>query len=291
MKFLTTLNSEAHPSFIDITEEEINRVLEEDFGLHIEDLTEIKDIINTYSYMLVGEKGYYKNIELDLPYGMDLINSAITICVKQNGIATVNNYINVDTNIKEIELHHNIKTLLSIKLTGKRYKNVVRKMKSIDDIIQLKMDEFISPDFDEKLKKKDFNISYEETTKTKVGYLYIDYSASMVKFRKFINILKDNLIFKKIKIYIKVVVKNSIIDFGIVETKKDFDFILSKMSNKYVAGRINVENVIQHAKKHAHTSTFITDAEDFDINILGKNIKNFNLLKIDKDGRIEKITT
>lgn len=291
MKFLTTLNSEPHPNFIDIPDSTIYSILRDDFGLHIQDISSIKDIINTYSYMLTGDKGYYNGRELELPYGMDIVNSAIAIYIKSNPVSSVNNYLGIDDNIKTVELQHNIDTLLSTKLTGRSIKKVVRKLKSVDDIIRLPIDEFVSPAFDTKLKNEEFYLSYDEEKRVKVGYLYIDFSASMVKYRKFMKILRDNLVFNKIKIYIRVIIKSTIVDYGVVESKKDFNNLLSKIANKYIAGKINVSMVLLHSNSHKHLSTFITDAEDFDVDIFIKKTKNFNLLKIDKDGKINKLST
>jgi len=291
MKFLTTLNSEPHPNFIDIPDSKIYDVLKEDFGINMLDITPIKDIINTYSYMLVGDKGYYKGRELDLPYGMDIINSAVTVYIKNNPVSTVTNYSSIRDNVKTVDLQHNIDTLLSTKLTGRSSRKVIRKLKSLDDIVRLPIDEFVSPAFDEKLKNEEFHLIYEEEKKVKIGYLYIDFSASMVKYQKLMEILRDNLVYNKIKIYIKIIIKNTVVDYGVIETRRDFNRLLSKIANKYIAGKINVDTVIIHANSHRHLSTFITDAEDFDVNTFIKKTKDFNLLKIDKDGRIDKIST
>lgn len=299
MKHLETLNSSPHRLFGDITDEYLARYLEENFEVKIKDTQYLKDLINLYSYKLLGErvqdayktlankavKALYSHLDLNVPVDFNILNIAISTYIKLNRKKT--HVLNVGE-VKEINLDVNIKELLKVKMTKKETRFTSHRINSIAELPRIPAFYKGLPDLLYNIQRRKFILQGFNTLQINEGNLFIDYSMSMVKYRKLLPYLAANINFKNTTINLYVVVKSSVFKHSKVISKKGFLKEIESLGTQYVPGKIDFGSIVKYNSKLTGMSTFLTDGEDIDLDLFKSKTKNFNLLIINKNGILRK---
>lgn len=302
MTHLETLYSKPHPSFIHYTDEYLIKYLSTEFEVNVSNLDTYKEFINYFSYLLIegdGLQAYvsltpnnikyrFKKFNFSLPPNYDILNYTTSLYIKLSKKDKI--YKNAG-NVENVDVDTNIKDLLNINLVATECVRTHGQIKRVSDITKIPSFYKLLPDLHSKLITRRFLTLDNNTDKHKVGYLYIDYSASMVKYRKFLIYLADSVDFKDTTVKMYFVVKNSVMFYADTSSKKDFIQKVDKLANKSIACKIDFNKVISHSKRHSFMSTFITDAEDFDKEVFMQSTNKFNLLIVQPDGKFKKYNT
>lgn len=290
MKFLETLNSSPHESFPTLSGEYLHKYIDEEFEYTIKDISRLKDLINHFSHILVGQPSYnpYPEYTFKIPVNKDILNVAVALYIKLETRFLRNKKIRVrDSSFKEdIKREEFLEDMLNISYQDITYKHINNKMNSIGDIVLANPVQRIYPNFMYKVITKKHRVLKTFKTLENVGYLYIDSTASMGKNIKLIESVVSYIkqYSKEIKIHVYSVHFNSIKFIGISTGKEDIIKVINKVF--FLPGVIEYDSVIKHSNSHEYKSTFITDAEDFDTEEFINNTNKFNLITLGNGGKI-----
>lgn len=301
MKYLHTLKTRPHKSFNDITDDELNKYATEEFDISLTSLSTIKDIINIYSYIIFEDdaasaflcrKDVYiiDEFTLALPIDMDILNAAFSILVKlSSGRGDRKKLEGSFTKNMSLEEQRFKKQLIQLDLFGITYKRERYSMENYSDVVSVSPHRLILPDFISKYTRKRFYITSKHAVKKAQGYLYIDFSASILaKNLVLFKLFRDNLPFKKTdKVTLNIY---SITTYGLVfmgEATSYVEFVNIINSSTFKAGTIEVAKVLKHSKTHPFKSTFITDSEDFELAEISTEAHNINIITINGNGKIK----
>ena len=300
MKYLHTCKTRPHRFFNDITDDELRNYAKEEFDLTLNSLTYIKDIINVYSYLLLGDNAkdaflhkediyMIDKFEFSISDDMDVLNMAFSVYVK---LAQVDRTTVGITSSYTIEVPAEVQRfkqqLIELDLFGIVHKRERFKMSSYSSVVSIPSHNLMLPDFSTRFARKKYDVVEKHNTKEMSGYLYIDFSASVLsKNLVLFKLFRDNLPFNakdKVSLHLFSVTTFGIQSLGKVSSYKEFMRVVN--STRFKAGSIDVSTVLAHTKTHRFKSTFVTDAEDFSIE---DNLRNINIITINGHGRIKHI--
>jgi hypothetical protein len=299
MKHLETLNSSPHELFGDLTDEYLNDYIKENFEITIKNKVYLKDLINLYSHeLLCGDatnaykisadeniKELYDYVVIYIPIDFDILNASVSLYIKLNNKKSIKFLHN---EVEDIEIDSNIQKILNINMTKKDTIFTDHRIRSPAELPKIPSFYKLLPNLFVNIINKKYIIQGFDIIKINTGNLYIDYSMSMLKYRNLLKYLSVNINFNNSVINLFLVVKSSIFSYGQATSSNEFLTKLKDVEKQCVAGKIDIEKIITFDKKISGMSTFLTDAEDFDIPTFLKNTNNFNLITIDKNGKLQK---
>jgi len=299
MKYLQTLKTSPHKYFGDISDDDLQNYAKENFDISLTSYEQVKDIINIYSHILfdesprdaffLSEDVYIINeYKLSLPADMDILNASFSVLLKLHArghSAVPANTIFSPLSVEEQAFKENI---IALDLFGATQKRERFRMETYSNIVSIPKHELFLESFPYKFAQKKFTIAAKHLSNTMFGYLYIDFSASVRKNNyTLFKLFKENLPFTEhadAKLVLYSVTTYGIKLLGTAGSFMEFTRLVDK--TPFSAGTINVRSVIKHVNARNFRSTFITDAEDFNIKSFMQSTHNCNLIKIDGNGTV-----